>query len=579
MKNKKYLTYATMLLLLGVIIAPGINASIVQISVDKNENMVDLGRIHGSVYEASFFESPPVILAKLVLETEGIKKTTYTGLLGGFQFNDLPIGLTYTITASHPQYYTKVYTYTLSPDKPDLEVAMNLYKKDDHSKVRTTAEKPACLGSIYGNAGTSHGWGFSPVFFTKISAGGRTTISLPFNGQYRINNLFLGTYTITGRKIGYDTFTDTVTLTKDRPDKQVFIHMEPNDKSVNKAKTPDEKNIEETKCYGTIFGKTEGSFEHAAWTLPFVKIVTEGKTVYSGLGGRYIISGLELGYTYEIIASKPGYYNATYHVELTAEEPHKYQYISLMFNHDDQIVEKTIKQDKKSKTTQETMEKIENDDNTGKYGRVSGMVHTGGFPPYTEISGAKLVLEGDAINRITFSGILGIYRFNFLTIGRLYTITVSHPKYKTQTDTFTPTVDKPHIFLNFPMYVKTTRNINIEEPARLGSIHGNTGEWYIWGFSPVGLVKVEAGGKSTISSPIMGFYKIRNLPLGKYTVTGTKKGYDTFTDTVTLTEEHPDQIVFVHMEPNDVSVNKVRSSNIANILGKIMLLCYYINVI
>jgi len=74
MKNKKYLTYATMLLLLGVIIAPGINASIVQISVDKNENMVDLGRIHGSVYEASFFESPPVILAKLVLETEGITK-------------------------------------------------------------------------------------------------------------------------------------------------------------------------------------------------------------------------------------------------------------------------------------------------------------------------------------------------------------------------------------------------------------------------------------------------------------------------------------------------------------------------
>jgi len=121
--------------------------------------------------------------------------------------------------------------------------------------------------------------------------------------------------------------------------------------------------------------------------------------------------------------------------------------------------------------TLETIEKIENDDNTGKYGRVSGMVHTAGFPPYTYISGAKIVLEGDAIKRITFSGPLGGYRFNFLTIGRPYTITASHPKYKTQTKTFTITADKPHIFLNFPMYEKNTRNTKSEEPYKYQNIY------------------------------------------------------------------------------------------------------------
>jgi len=205
-----------------------------------------------------------------------------------------------------------------------------------------------CLGSIYGNAGTSYGWGFSPVGLVKIEAEGRTTYSSPIMGTYKIKYLPLGAYTITGTKTGYDTFTDRVALTKDRPDKQVFIHMEPNDKSINKAKTP------------------------------------------------------------------------------------------------------------------ETIE-------------------------------------------------------------------------------------------------KNTRNTESEEPARLGSIWGNTGEKFdTWGFSPVGLVKVEAGGKTTYSSPILGCYKIRNLPVGTYTVTGTKRGYDTFTDTVKLTEERPDKQVFIHMEPNDESVNRAK---------------------
>ena len=98
----------------------------------------------------------------------------------------------------------------------------------------------------------------------------------------------------------------------------------------------------------------------------------------------------------------------------------------------------------------------------------------------------------------------------------------------------------------------------IKEPICLGSIWGNTGTRDTWGFSPVFFAKVEVGGKTTYSSPIMGLYRIRNLPLGTYTITGSKRGYDTFTDTVRLTEQHPDKQVFVDMEPNDEIVNRAK---------------------
>lgn len=84
--------------------------------------------------------------------------------------------------------------------------------------------------------------------------------------------------------------------------------------------------------YGIIYGKTWGTFEHATWLIPNVKIEIEGKTIYSSRFSRYKISGLELGYTYEIKASNPGYYNRTYHMDLTVEEPCKFLDICLIIN-------------------------------------------------------------------------------------------------------------------------------------------------------------------------------------------------------------------------------------------------------
>ena len=108
------------------------------------------------------------------------------------------------------------------------------YEKDD-SKTRAINQNLSYGGTIWGYTGDHFDtWGSSPVPFASVD-GGKTTYSSPIIGMYRTKNLPLGTYTIIGSKKGYTTFTDNVTLTVKRPDKQVFIHMEPNDESVNKA--------------------------------------------------------------------------------------------------------------------------------------------------------------------------------------------------------------------------------------------------------------------------------------------------------------------------------------------------------
>ena len=523
------------------------------------------GMIVGFVGTYGFPPPLPITGAKLVLEGGSCKRIAFSGPYGGFRFYFLEFERQYTITATHPYYQTVTKTITISADDPIYLLGISMKDKDES---KTKSEEPACLGSIRGGVIRFYGGGWQdPIPFAKIDIGIRKTRANRF-GQYRINFLPVNrTYTVTASAKGYQSETREITLTAEKPDGTVHFSLKESDVSIPKSKITE--NTNEPACLGSIWGNTGISDTWGFITVGLVKVEAGGKSTISSLiMGFYKIRNLPLG-TYTVTGTKKGYDTFTDTVTLTEGHPDKQVFVHMEPN-DENVKEKTNKE-------KIANEKIVENDDSGKYGRVSGMVHTGGFPPYTEISGAKLVLKGDAIKRITFSGPLGGYRFNFLTIGRPYSITITHPKYKTQTETFTPTADKPHIFLNFPMYEKTTRNTKIEEPACLGSIYGNTGEWYIWGFSPVGLVKVEAGGKTTISSPIMGFYKIRNLPLGTYTVTGTKKGHDTFTETVKLTEGHPDKQVFVHMEPNDESVNKARTqsyvktteNNLMNNNGKI----------
>ena len=265
---KKILTYASIILLISIAIAPSINASITKksITVEKKE-ITGFGSIYGSTHYLLGWGVYELPFALVVAESEGITRQDRSNILSNYRINTLPLDKTYTVTASsniiieqQGKYYELVSeskTVTLTENEPNIEVnfalttrqveSINVDKNKDDVKSYTPAEKPASLGSIYGNAGELYIWGFSPVRFAKITAGRKTTISGPLMGEYKIRGLPLGAYTITGSKKGYDTFTDTVTLTENNPDKQVFIDLRPNDKSVN-AEVTQIKNVEEPAC-------------------------------------------------------------------------------------------------------------------------------------------------------------------------------------------------------------------------------------------------------------------------------------------------------------------------------------------
>jgi len=358
MKNKKSLTYTTIILLLGVIIAPNLNANIVQKNINQNqeaqvENSDDYGSIHGYVGVRTFPPPIHIVGAKLVLQGDFNKKITWSGIFGEYRLNNVEVGRQYTLTVTHPKYKTQSQTFTLLADEPDLKINFYMSKKDNarsktfiekteclgsiygkvryspdgyygdmpapytlvkvgkkfdinsiidssykitglslnqeliviysnpqfktktttviltneepnvelilyyysedekdiNPKSRTTYKETEFLGSIYGNTGTCLGWGFTPVPFAKVEAGGKTTISLPIMGRFRINNLPFGTYTITGSKIGYDTFNDIIILTQNNPDKQVFIDLQPNDKGINEKLNQNKLILHTINCF------------------------------------------------------------------------------------------------------------------------------------------------------------------------------------------------------------------------------------------------------------------------------------------------------------------------------------------
>lgn len=182
------------------------------------------------------------------------------------------------------------------------------------------------LGSIYGHTGTGYIWGFSPVRFAKVQAGGKTTISGPIMGEYKIRGLPLGTYTVTGSKKGYETYTTTVTLTEQRPDKQAFIDLQPTDESV---KTTDLDLFN----FGIIHGDTMWAKGWTCSPLKFTRIVARGENYYrakrSGFLGIYFLI-VPLNKEISITASKIGHETETKTVILTEEN--RVEYVGFMLN-------------------------------------------------------------------------------------------------------------------------------------------------------------------------------------------------------------------------------------------------------
>jgi hypothetical protein len=177
---------------------------------------------------------------------------------------------------------------------------------------------------------------------------------------------------------------------------------------------------------------------------------------------------------------------------------------------------------------------IKNNEKLCTYGSVTGMITTYSFMPQ-EISGAMLVLEGALVKRITFSGFWGFYSFNFVTVGRQNTLTVSHPHYKTESKTFTLSPDDPFKIISFSLKEKDTSKTKTEKPGCFRAILGKTGT-YMWpGWCPINFVKVTIGTRTKYSNP---YFFFTGLPLEQsYTVTAGKACWKTESKDVTLIKD------------------------------------------
>jgi hypothetical protein len=168
-----------------------------------------------------------------------------------------------------------------------------------------------CIGHIEGRVGNSKGlYYWEPYIFALVDAEVKQTRT-GLLGWYHLFLPLNQKYEITAYKTGYEPMTKEVTLTTKSPHREInfdFFESEPNESRFKDNKKP--------AFFGIIFGFTQGSFEHALWMLPFVKIEIEGRVYRSGFFGFFIISGLTLGETYKIKLSKDEYYNNSYNIKI-----------------------------------------------------------------------------------------------------------------------------------------------------------------------------------------------------------------------------------------------------------------------
>ena len=83
-------------------------------------------------------------------------------------------------------------------------------------------------GMIDGNTYYSSGWGMYPLPFTTVTAGGGHTDVSNVLGEYAIDDLPLGTYSITASKWGYESVTFIIELTESSPFAHVDFILEKN---------------------------------------------------------------------------------------------------------------------------------------------------------------------------------------------------------------------------------------------------------------------------------------------------------------------------------------------------------------
>ena len=196
-------------------------------------------------------------------------------------------------------------------------------------------------------------------------------------------------------------------------------------------------------------------------------------------------------------------------------------------------------------------------------GAIIGGVFLCCFPPEPPIVGAKVKLEGDYLTRTKHTGLSGMFSFLAVEVGRQYTITVKHPLYVTESETFTITEDNPIYTTGIYMSKKDrSREINDidDESYNIGKIEGKVMYAPLWTFSfPLPLATVKIGYQVDITKAD-GYYCMDGLKLNEeYTITYSHPQYKTKSFPITLTEDDPELELNLYFYDEDA---KSREKNI-----------------
>jgi hypothetical protein len=99
--------------------------------------------------------------------------------------------------------------------------------------------------------------------------------------------------------------------------------------SINAIILKNTKNDDEATCIGMIYGHTHTSYCWNWIPVNFAVVDAGIKKTYSTVNGFYVLSGLMLGKTYKVTASKKGYHNDTHYITLTKDSPVVKQFFDL----------------------------------------------------------------------------------------------------------------------------------------------------------------------------------------------------------------------------------------------------------
>ena len=414
-----------------------------------------LGEIKGAVTE--FGNENP--LTKVNIFTEPATSSVTTDNSGEYEIANVDSG-TYKITAAKDGYDTLTINITVSPGNTTVaDFILTIY--EDNSSEN--------LGKISGTVTNSEtGLSIDQVNITTNPV--TNSINTNSSGQYEIDNIKPGNYTVTAAKEGFVSSSIEVAVSGGLTSTADFL-LSPE---------------QEVNNFGTIIGTVKDIATFAP--LDQVNITTNPVTssVTTDASGSFIIEGLSAG-TFELIAEKEGYDSTSLNVNVAIGD--------------------TTLADIFMKETDTTA--------VPTTGEVTGEItdaQTG-----NPLGGANITTT-PATNLVT-SDSVGKYSVSNIDPGS-YTITVSKTGYDNNTGEVTVKAGEITT-ADFTLLIST------------GSIRGKVTDAENGNDFP-GVQITTTPATSSILTDTNGEYSILNVTPGSYTVTAVKSGYKTVTLSVTV---------------------------------------------